>query len=237
MGYSISVSMKSIKARDKFAAFLREHFRPWATIVAESEHFQRWAETHIMESFVLDNGGTLDDVRESLWRCDTSRYLCVGPEEIFYHSGKGTTKIGFNYGVSGPEREWQQVLLNWLALRGGRRRTCVSTTNGHVTAQVPYTCYDSEAQPVLHEADIAHVTDPTERRKLLWMVTDENGWRDARGPMEAAVDAGLVDPEEKAESDPHWTSLYKDQRENNRLTGLITKAEIERLEALWRKHG
>ena len=230
MGYSISVSMKSLKARDQFAAFLREHMRPWMDILAESEHFPKWAETN----FLYADFRTLDDVRASIQRQDTSRHLCVGPEEIFYHSGKGTTKIGFNYSVSGPEREWQRILLNWLALRGGRRRTCQSITNGHVTAQVPYTCYDSEAWPVLLDKDIAHVTDPAERRKLRWLLTDENGWRAPRSMMQDQVDAGLVDLAEKEESDPEWMALYKEQNENHRLTGLVTKAEIERLEALWR---
>jgi len=235
MGYSISVTMKSKKARDLFAAFLREHMRPWTEILAESEHFQRWAETNFMYGHILDNGGTLDDVRASIQRGDTSSILCVGPKEIFYHDGKGTTKIGFNYSVSGPEWEWERVILNWLALRGGRRRTCRSITNGHVTKPVPYMCYDcGEAWPILMEADIKHVKDPEERQKLLWMLTDENGWRCPQSPMEAAVDEGLADPEEKAESDPQWADMYKDQRENSRLTGQITKPEIERLDSLWR---
>ena len=231
MGYTLSVSMKSIKARDEFKAFLDQHLRPFSKAMSESEHLEAWAKV----SLYYSHGCDLDDVRRSLQNTDTSGHISTGDDALWYASGKKTTKLGFDYGGRGPEWEWQRVLLNWLALRGGRLRRLEGMTHGHIDTVLPYMCYDSEAWPVLLESDIAHVTDPKERKKLLWMVTDENGWRSPKSSMQDQIDRGMVDLDTIGESDPGWMEYYEKNVEENRLLGLVTKAEIERLDALWRK--
>lgn len=229
MGYTLSVSMKSIKARDEFLAFLRQHMKPFSKAMSESEHLEAWAKVSLFYA-----GCDLDGVRKSLQNTDSSECISTGDGALWYASGKKTTKLGFDYGCRGPEWDWQRCLLNWLALRGGRRRRLEAMTHGHIDTVLPYMCYDSEAWPVLLESDIAHVTDPDERKKLLWMVTDENGWKSPISPMQNQIDMSLVDLDTIEESDPGWMEYYKKNVEENRLLGLVTKAEIERLDALWR---
>ncbi len=121
MGYSYSVPCQSIKARDRFADFLKQHMIPWSFIVKDSKYQFKTSALY-----------------------DPTAHIRVG-DELSYGSGK--LKVGFNFSTSGDAGDYMVAILRFGAIRIGLKRAMPKLAG--TKKAVPYITYDSEAWPVL----------------------------------------------------------------------------------------
>lgn len=157
MGYSISVPLKSKKARDEALCFLREHFKSWTQVKPDL--------TGAISVTVFDEDPDMD------W----TRGLCSDGELSYDH---GKHRIGFNCTLSGGFiGEYAWAVLRFIALRWGRVRKLKKFTG--TDDCVPYVVYDGcEAWPVLQRDAWAEKISEEGR----WCLVDAVGYKPLRRP-------------------------------------------------------
>jgi hypothetical protein len=210
MGYSLSTPCKSPQARDKMAAFLGEHLRPFSEVLRESPEL---VELQELTRVPLDK-----------LRYDPTKYLCVG-DELAY--GSGPSKIGFNFSSSSfPFGLWMHALCAWMALRVGRRRGLNALSDvGRADQRVAYTTYDHDPTPVLTKADIADWPEShREHARWRWLVSGL-GTKEVE-PAEHQV---------KRWGGEHAEVLdfHRRSEKRDRLLTAIIERELRRLAELW----
>jgi|APSaa5957512622_1039677.scaffolds.fasta_scaffold32962_3 hypothetical protein len=217
MGYSMSVSCRSQKLRDRLAEFLREHLKPFCVACEEADD--------IRADYEKLTGGHAD---LSLWPIarhlphDPTKDILVG-EGVCY--GGGPSKVGFNFGNSYTYGIYMRAILAWAAQHVGRRRPLnrLAETTG-VLASTHYYTYDREPTPVVVAADIADW--PSDFRKYAethWLV-DEFGMR---------VNPRLTHYPTPA--DEAGKAILRGFQEYEKGLERVTRREMERLDALWKE--
>ena len=217
MGYSLSVSCRSGKARDRMARFLREHAIPFTTLMwnapEKDEYLKKaWGEA----------------TEEEMLLYDPTQYFNVG-NEIAY--GAGPSRIGFNFTTGGIHADYMYSMMGWMALRVGTRRGLNALSDvGYAHLRVPYYKYDShDITPVLTFEDTSDWSDPVKEHARHRWVVDEFGCR-------VRTEEERYDYMRTGSALANWAQrkIWLDNEiRKNELTMQVVRREMRRLAELW----
>jgi len=215
MGYSLSVPCKSPKHRDRLAAFLNEHSRPFSVACGEASDIRV---KHGLKTGA-DSVFLLIDSNDLLY--DPTQFIQVG-DDLSY--GSGPSKVGFKFTSQGQYGTYMHAVLSWAALHSGRRRPLKRVSSSIGTGQsVRYITYDHEPIPVLTVEEMASWT-PEEREygEKHWAV-DKFGMRLFTHMTHYTVYG----------NDEQGSAWFVSLCSQERALEQITRREMERLDALW----